>query len=56
MITTAFVKIWNKTLGAVGWDTETSTASFEYDSKFINTKSDLTPLKMSIVNSNKRVF
>ncbi len=56
MITTAFVKIWNKTLGAVAWNTETGTASFEYDSKFINTKSDLAPLKMPIVNSNKRVF
>ena len=56
MITTAFVKIWNKTLGAVAWNTETGIASFEYDSKFINTKSDLAPLKMPIVNSNKRVF
>lgn len=56
MITTAFVKIWGETIGAVAWNTETGFASFEYDSKFINTKSDLAPLKMPIANSNKRIF
>ena len=56
MITTAFVKIWGETVGAVAWNTETGFASFEYDSKFINTKSDLAPLKMPIANSNKRIF
>ena len=56
MITTAFVKIWGETVGAVAWNTETGLASFEYDSKFINTKSDLAPLKMPIANSNKRIF
>ena len=34
MITTAFVKIWNETVGAVAWNTETGVASFEYDAKF----------------------
>jgi serine/threonine-protein kinase HipA len=56
MVTTAFVKIWGETIGAVAWNTETGLASFEYDSKFINTKSDLAPLKMPIANSNKRIF
>lgn len=56
MITTAFVKIWGETVGAVAWNTETGFASFEYASKFINTKSDLAPLKMPIANSNKRIF
>ena len=56
MVTTAFVKIWGKTVGAIAWNTETGLASFEYDSKFINTKSDLAPLKMPIANSNRRVF
>jgi serine/threonine-protein kinase HipA len=56
MITTAFVKIWGETVGAVAWNTETGLASFEYDPKFINTKTDLAPLKMPIANSNKRIF
>ncbi|WP_338644996.1 type II toxin-antitoxin system HipA family toxin [Flavobacterium sp. KS-LB2] len=56
MITTAFVKIWGETVGAVAWNAETGLASFEYDPKFINTKTDLAPLKMPIVNSMKRIF
>jgi serine/threonine-protein kinase HipA len=56
MLTTAFVKIWGETIGAVAWNAETGLASFEYDSKFINTKCDLAPLKMPIANSNKRIF
>jgi serine/threonine-protein kinase HipA len=56
MVTTAFVKIWGETVGAVAWNTEKGFASFEYDPKFINTKSDLSPIKMPIANSNKRIF
>lgn len=56
MITTAFVKIWGETVGAVAWDKATGIASFEYDPKFINTKNDLAPIKMPITNSNKRIF
>jgi serine/threonine-protein kinase HipA len=56
MITTAFVKIWGETVGAVAWNVETGLASFEYDPKFINTKTDLAPLKMPIINSMKRIF
>jgi serine/threonine-protein kinase HipA len=56
MITTAFVKIWGETVGAVAWNAETGIASFEYDPKFINTTTDLAPLKMPIANSIKRIF
>lgn len=56
MITTAFIKIWDETVGAVAWNPETRIASFEYDAKFIAKKADLAPLKMPITNSNKRVF
>ena len=56
MITTAFVKIWGETVGAVAWNAESGLASFEYDPKFINTKTDLAPLKMPIINSMKRIF
>ena len=56
MITTAFVKIWGETIGAVAWNAQTGLASFEYDPKFINTNKDLAPLKMPIRNSIKRIF
>ena len=56
MITTAFVKIWGETVGAIAWNAETAVASFEYDPKFIATKIDLAPIKMPISNSIKRIF
>ena len=46
MITTAFVKIWGETIGAVAWDENSGTASFEYEPKFIAQSIDLAPLKM----------
>lgn len=48
MITTAFVKIWGKLVGAVAWDDERQLASFEYDPSFIDQGWDLSPLKMPI--------
>ena len=56
MITTAFVKIWGETVGAIAWNSETAVASFEYDPKFIAAKIDLAPIKMPINNSIKRIF
>ncbi len=55
MIQTAFVKIWNETAGAVAWDEQTGTASFEYDPKFISKQWDLSPLKMQ-ANTGRRIF
>ncbi|MFV8344228.1 type II toxin-antitoxin system HipA family toxin [Flavobacterium sp. XS2P39] len=56
MITTAFVKIWNETIGAVAWNPETGVASFQFEPKFLSEKWDIAPLKMSIANANRRVF
>lgn len=56
MITTAFVKIWGETVGAVAWDEISGTANFEYDPKFIAQKIDLAPLKMPIANGLNRIF
>ncbi len=47
MVTTAFVNIWGKRVGAVAWNPDTELASFEYDPKFSLEKWDLAPLKMS---------
>jgi len=55
MIQTAFVKIWNEIAGAVAWDEQTQTASFEYAPKFISRQWDLSPLKTP-TSAGKRIF
>ena len=30
MVTTAYINIWNKRLGAIAWDANNGLASFEY--------------------------
>lgn len=56
MITTAFINIWNKPVGAIAWDVETELASFEFESSFLTNKWDLSPLKMPIADAAKRIF
>ena len=46
MVTTAFINIWGKRVGAVAWNPDTELASFEYDPKFSLEKWALAPLKM----------
>ena len=53
MITTAFVKIWGKTVGAVAWDSNKQLASFEYDSSFLALQWDLAPIKMPLKNGSR---
>jgi serine/threonine-protein kinase HipA len=48
MVTTAFVKIWGETVGAVAWDPEQQLGIFEYDKAFIRHGWDLAPIKMPI--------
>lgn len=55
MVTTAFIKIWGETVGAIAWDQDQQLGLFEYDTKFIQKGWDLSPLKMSI-NSNQTIF
>jgi len=47
----AFIKIWNQTIGAVFWDENNKLASFEYDSKFKEIGWDLAPIKMPLQSS-----
>lgn len=56
MITTAFINIWNKRVGAIAWDMDTELASFEFESSFLANQWDLSPLKMPIADAAKRVF
>jgi len=55
VVTTAFVKIWGYTAGAVAWDEEKQLASFEFDSKLVDLRWDLAPIKMPLSEAN-RIF
>lgn len=52
MVTTAFVKIWGETIGAVAWNEATGISSFEFDSKISQLGWDLAPIKMPISQTN----
>lgn len=56
MIRTAYVNIWNKRVGAVAWNEDDGTASFEYDPNFIETGLDLSPIMMPLGESRNYRF
>ncbi|CAM3450444.1 type II toxin-antitoxin system HipA family toxin [Aquirufa ecclesiirivi] len=56
MVTTAIIKIWNETVGAVVWNAEEGIADFEYTPKFLEKNWDLSPIKMPIASSKGRIF
>ena len=56
MITTAFINLWDKRVGAIAWNPNTEIASFEYDPSFHTNNWDISPIKMPIENSSKRIF
>jgi serine/threonine-protein kinase HipA len=56
MITTAFINIWRKRVGAIAWDTATATARFEYEPAFLAHGWNLSPLQMPIAGAAGRIF
>ena len=54
-MTTATIKIWGQTVGAVAWDSATGMASFEFASEFKSLGWDLAPRKMPL-SSNQKIF
>lgn len=56
MISTAYINIWNKRVGAIAWDENSGLASFEYEPSFLANNWDLAPLKMPIRGAEKQVF
>lgn len=56
MITTAFINIWNKRVGAIAWNANTGTGTFEYEPSFLSNQLDLAPIKMPISIANKHIF
>lgn len=56
MITTAFINIWNKRVGAIAWDTERGLGFFEFEPSFLTSGLDISPLKMPVSGAEGRVF
>ena len=56
MITTAFVTLWNKRIGAIAWNTETELGSFEYDPNFLSSGLNPAPIKMPTEGAAKKIF
>lgn len=55
MITTAFIHLWGKRVGAVAWDSDSGVASFEFESSFADNGWDVAPIKMPI-ESAQNIF
>lgn len=56
MVTTAFVKVWGKVVGAVAWDENEGLARFEYDPDFFRSGWELAPLKMPVSTGGVFMF
>ena len=56
MVTTAYVNIWGKRVGAIAWNPDDRLGHFEFDPGFLKNNWDLSPLKMPIAGSANRVF
>ena len=56
MITTAYINIWNKRVGAIAWNENTGIAIFEYQPSFFENEWDLSPLKMPMDGAGKKIF
>ncbi|MBX3007683.1 MAG: type II toxin-antitoxin system HipA family toxin [Melioribacteraceae bacterium] len=56
MITTAYINLWNKRVGAVVWDIDRRVGLFEFAPSFLSNKWDISPLKMPIEAVAGRVF
>jgi len=47
-VETAWVKIWDKVVGAIAWDVQKDHATFEFDPKFPSEDLDLAPIQMPL--------
>jgi serine/threonine-protein kinase HipA len=56
MITTCFIYLWQKRVGALAWNAASGIGSFEYDIDFLKNNLDIAPIKMPIRNAEKRIF
>lgn len=52
-VDTAYVDIWDETVGAVAWDQEREFATFEFDTEFLSKDLDLSPLTMPLSGAQR---
>jgi len=57
-VETAFVRIWDRLVGAVAWEPDKGHATFEFDEDFIREGLDLAPFKMPLdqARAGSRIF
>src|SRR5258706_13158539 len=56
MITTAYINLWKKRVGAIAWNIDNQVTSFEFEPSFLKYKWDIAPLKMPITDAEGRIF
>ncbi len=56
MITSCFVYLWEKRVGALAWNAYTGLGSFEYDIDFLKSNWNIAPIKMPIESAERRIF
>ena len=56
MITTTFINLWGKRVGAIAWDPERRLGLFEFAPAFLSNNWDIAPLKIPIEGADGRVF
>ena len=56
MITTAYINLWGKRVGAIAWDIDRRLGFFEFAPSFLSNKWDVAPLKMPIEGAGGRIF
>ncbi len=56
MISIAEVKIWNKKVGAIAYDTDKGVGSYEFEPSFLSTNWNLSPIKMPLLQAKGKIF
>ncbi len=56
MVHSAYIKIWNKLAGAVVWNEEEKTGSFEFHPEFSKNNWDISPVYMPVQSPKARIF
>ncbi len=53
MVKTAFVKLWDQTIGAVAWDENQQKSFFEYGNTFLTKRLEVSPIKIPL---SKKIY
>jgi serine/threonine-protein kinase HipA len=56
MIYSALIKLWDKPVGAVSWESESGIATFEYEPSFLKVNWEISPIMMPLNRAEHRVF